>query len=117
MKIRFVVLFITTLLLVGCADKYAKLVMDINVGDSKSSVIKKLGPPENRQVNGEYEVLQYCTTGTSFGVSSYEVIWLHKGKVTGITSYNQYGDGSCTAHFKTINWEKPSDMILEIRNR
>ncbi|MCS0352720.1 DUF2845 domain-containing protein [Vibrio ordalii] len=90
---------------------------EINAGDSKSDVIAKVGAPENRQFSGKNEAFQYCTTGTSFGVSTYNVIWFFDSKVTGANSYSLSRAGSCSGHFKTLNWEDAPDTIIELRDR
>lgn len=105
------------LLISGCASKYTAQIMNINPGDTKATVISKLGTPENRQFNGEHEVFQYCTTGTSFGVSSYDVIWFYNGRVTGVSTYNVKDAGMCTSHFKQVKWEEAPDTVVEVRHR
>ena len=100
----------------GCAT-VDPVFNEINLGDSKAVVINKLGSPENRQFSGKNEALQYCTAGTSFGVSTYNIIWLYDGKVSGSNSYNLSRAGSCSGHFKMLNWEDAPDAIIEIRDR
>ena len=70
-----------------------------------------------RQFKGKNEALQFCTTGTSFGVSTYNIIWLYDGKVTGSNSYNLSRPGMCSGHFQMINWDDAPDQIIEIRDR
>jgi hypothetical protein len=106
------------LLLPGCAS-FDKRINTIQAGDSKEKVIEILGDPEDRQFKGKDEALQYCKTGTGFGMCGYRTIWFYDGRVTGITSYSMkcVGPGSCGAHFKTIKWEDAPDHTIEIRQR
>lgn len=59
----------------------------LNPGDSKAKVLEVMGPPKDRQFQGDYEVWQYCITGAGFGYHDYRAIWLRNDQVTGITSY------------------------------
>ena len=103
-------------LLWGCATVPVAF-NEINAGDSKSDVVVKVGAPENRQFSGKNEAFQYCTTGTSLGVSTYNIIWFFDGKVTGVNSYSLERPGLCSGHFKTLNWEDAPDTIIELRAR
>ena len=109
-------LLLLSLLVYGCAT-VNKGFLTIEAGDSKESVIEAVGQPDNRQMNGKNEALQYCTTGTSFGVSTFYVVWLYDGKVTGLTSYKVSHAASCMGHFRSINWEDAPDHVLELRVR
>jgi len=86
-------------------------------GDSKESVLNKMGSPGDRQFKGQNEAYQYCTTGTSFGKSTFNVVWLFAGEVTGASTYNVSHAGSCMGHFKQINWEYAPDVSSEIRKQ
>jgi len=114
--LKKIILIMLLILFSGCASKN-KALFDINPGDTKASVIAKLGDPENRQFKGKNEAIQYCTTGTSFGVSTFDIIWLYDGKVTGVNSYNLSKAGMCSAHFESVKWENAPDHIIEIRER
>jgi hypothetical protein len=103
-------------LLAGCAT-VSPAFNEINAGNSRSEVIAKVGQPENRQFRGKNEAFQYCTTGTSFGVSTYNIIWFFDGKVTGVNSYSLQRASSCSGHFKMIDWEDAPDKVIEIRDR
>ena len=111
-----IILPILLLLFSGCATKN-KAFFDINPGDTKASVIEKLGHPEDRQFKGKNEAIQYCTTGTSFGVSTFDIVWLYDGKVTGVNSYNLHRAGMCSGHFESVKWEDAPDNIIEVRKR
>lgn len=113
---KFFGLIIPFLLLVGCASQPSAM-FEVNYGDTKSSVIEKLGPPENRQFKEDYEAFQYCTTGTSFGASTFNIIWLRNGLVTGMNSYTVNHAGMCSGHFRQISWEDAPDHIIEIREK
>ncbi|MFA6144919.1 MAG: hypothetical protein WCW84_06110 [Sulfurimonas sp.] len=111
-----ILILILLILFSGCATKN-KAFFNINAGDSKASVIDKLGYPEDRQFNGKHEAIQYCTTGTSFGVSTFDVVWLYDGKVTGVNSYNLHGAGMCSGHFESVKWEDAPNQTIEVRQR
>lgn len=113
---NILLLVILGLIIAGCAT-VDKAFFEINESDSKESVISRLGPPENRQFKGKNEAFQYCTTGTSFGVSTFNIIWFYDGKVTGVSSYSLNRAGMCSGHFQTINWEDAPDQVIEIRER
>lgn len=113
---RALMTLLVFLFLTACASQ-PSAIFDINYGDSKSSVIQKLGPPEDRQFKEGYEALQYCTTGTSFGASTFNIIWLKDGLVTGVNSYTVNHAGSCSGHFRQVKWEDAPDQIIEIRER
>lgn len=100
----------------GCAT-VDKGFLTIEAGDGKESVIEAVGQPDDRQMNGKNEALQYCTTGTSFGVSTFNVVWLYDSNVTGLTSYKVSHATSCKGHFRTVNWEDAPDHVIEIRDR
>lgn len=89
----------------------------INAGDLKESVLAKMGTPDDRQFKGKNEAFQYCTTGTSFGQSTFNIVWFYDGKVTGANTYTVAHAGSCMGHFRPINWENAPDRIVEIRER
>lgn len=113
---RKIILTILLIFFSGCVTKN-KALLEINPGDTKASVIKKLGNPENRQFKGKNEAIQYCTTGTSFGVSTFDIIWLYDGKVTGVNSYNLSRAGICSGHFERVKWENAPTHIIEVRDR
>lgn len=102
--------------LISCSS-VNELFFTINPGDSKESVIGKMGPPDDRQFKGKNEAFQYCTTGTSFGQSTFNVIWFFDGKVTGANTYTVSHAASCMGHFKQINWEDAPDITFEVRER
>ncbi|MGJ3499890.1 hypothetical protein [Piscirickettsia salmonis] len=90
--------------------------MDINAGDTKLQVIKKVGSPENRQFSKSNQAFQYCTTGTSFGTSTFHIIWFQKGQVTGVNTYSLRRPGLCPGSFKEIQWKNAPHKIIEFRN-
>ena len=107
---------ILILLLPACANVNQQF-FAINTGDSKQSVIDKMGAPDDRQFQGKNEAFQYCTTGTSFGKSTFNVVWFYSGVVTGANTYTVSHAASCMGHFRQINWENAPDVTLEVRNR
>lgn len=66
----------------------------LNYGDSKQAVLKFMGPPMDRQVNGQKEEWQYCTPRAELGWNDYEKIQFNAGQVTGIDVYRS-GVSSC----------------------
>ena len=80
----------------------------IGIGDEKEQVLKILGPPGDRQLQGSNEAWQYCeTTGAGFGYHDYRIIWLYNGKVTGFTSYKSArGGSSCVKEIRPVRWEE-----------
>ena len=100
---KILVLTIVMFLLSGCATVDKKF-YTINRGDSRESVIEKMGPPEVREVQGKSEAFQYCTTGTSFGVSTFTLVWIHDGIVAGTSAYKLTRPGMCSFHFEQVNW-------------
>ncbi|RUO29235.1 hypothetical protein CWE12_09630 [Aliidiomarina sedimenti] len=96
------VLIISLALLAGCASQ-PSAIFDINYGDTRASVVEKLGPPEDRQFKEDYEAFQYCTTGTSFGAITFNIIWLRNEVVTGMNNYTANHEGSCSGHFRQIS--------------
>ncbi len=114
--LRFFIVTGMVFLLSGCASKSNVQIMNINVGDTKASVVNKLGTPDKREFYGKHEAIQYCATG--FGASSYDVIWFYNGRVTGVNAYTVSGrSGICTVHFKNVNWENAPDTVVEVRRR
>ena len=112
MEKRIILVFSMIFLFSGCAG-FPKETINLSNGDKKQDILKYYGTPENRQFDGDYEAWQYCIRGTGFGVSSFRTIWLYKGNVTGVISYEQ--QGGC--NFKAINWKDAPNYSVEIRNR
>jgi hypothetical protein len=117
-KLVFFVALCFLVLLAGCASSFNRVNI-IQPGETKEKVISILGEPEDRQFKGNDEAWQYCKTGTGFGMCGYKTIWFYGGRVTGITSYSMAcaGFGSCTAHFRQIQWDNAPDRTIEIRER
>jgi len=111
MKSIFIVIGVI-FLLSGCAG-FPKETLNLSNGDSKQDILKYYGAPKNQQFHGKYEAWQYCIRGTDFGISSFRTIWLYKGKVVGVTSYDK--NGNC--NFDPIKWEEAPDYTIEVRNR
>ena len=98
---------IITLLLVACGSLGMRSDL-IGIGDDEEHVLNIMGPPIDRQRKGSHEAWQYCqTTGAGFGYHDYRIIWLYKGKVTGITSHtSSRGGSSCVMDIRSIRWEE-----------
>ncbi len=101
------------ILLAGCGTLEKKTIL-LNLNDDKSRVLEVMGPPGDRQMEGDNEAWQYCISGAGFGYNDHRIIWFKSGHVTGITSYRTTRSG-CSGAFKTIKWEDAPDYIKEIR--
>lgn len=108
--------FVLVIFLSACVSVNSEF-FKINNGDTKASVIARMGAPDDRQFQGKNEAFQYCTTGTSFGKSTFNIIWFYDGLVTGASSYTITHMASCMGYFKKINWNDKPDLIVETRNR
>lgn len=120
MKSKFLVMKMITssiLLLSGCGTLEKKTILLEN-GSSKEMVLSALGVPDDRQMNGQNEVWQYCQTGAGFGFHDYRMIWFRMGKVVGITSYKSTRAGTlCSSSIKEVRWEEAPDVKVELRVR
>jgi hypothetical protein len=116
-KTRLVIFLFVIIILSSCGTLEKKSIL-INVDDDKNKILEIMGTPDDRQLQGQNEVWQYCVTGAGFGYHDYRVIWFRNGRVTGITSYKDSTPASsCVGHFKTIRWEEAPDSTIEIRQR
>ena len=106
-------LFLFTFVLSACGTLDKKTIL-INLDDDKSKVLEIMGPPDDRQMEGQSEAWQYCKSGSSFGYNDHKVIWFQSGHVTGITTYRSQTTG-CTGGFRTIRWEDAPHEIKEYR--
>jgi hypothetical protein len=101
---------------VGCATQSISAeAAAISVGDDKKVVLKEMGPPENRQMQGKLEAWQYCSTG--FSKDEYLIVWMADGKVTGMTTYTAVNMASCSGGFREVRWEDAPTISVEVRNR
>lgn len=116
-KTKLAIFSLAIIILSACGTLEKKSIL-INSGDDKNRVLSIMGTPDDRQLQGQNEVWQYCITGAGFGYHDYRVIWFRNGMVTGITSYKDHTPASsCVGHFKTIRWEDAPDRTIEIRQR
>jgi len=116
-KIKLAIFPFVVIALFACGTLERKSSL-INVDDDKTRVLEVMGAPDDRQLQGQNEVWQYCVTGAGFGYHDYRVFWFYNGRVTGITSYKDHTPASsCVSHFKTIHWEDAPDHTEEIRTR
>lgn len=108
---RVIIPVIFVWLAAACASggALAKKVAGVQPGETKASLMQRLGAPGNRQFQGDDEALQYCEQSTAAYMSDapaqYTVVWLHAGKVTGVTSYSGQRAGRCTGGYQTVRWE------------
>lgn len=118
MKFRLItVVAIFAVLLAACGSLEKKAVL-LNLGDTKEQVLVAMGPPDDRQLNGENEAWQYCQTGAGFGYHDYRTIWFSRGKMTGINSYKgSRPASSCVTDIRPIKWEEAPNTTIEIRSR
>lgn len=105
------------IVLSACGSLEKKSIL-ISHGDLKNKVISVMGTPDDRQLKGRNEVLQYCQTGAGFGYHDYRTFWLYDGKVTGINSYKSSRPGSsCMTDIRPVKWEDAPDITIEHRER
>lgn len=118
MKFRFVALAIMFAVLLSACGSLQKKATLLNLGDTKEQVLSVMGPPDDRQLNGENEAWQYCQTGAGFGHHDYRVIWFQRGKISGINSYKSSRPASsCVTDIRPIKWEDAPNTTIEIRSR
>lgn len=112
----FAILFLS--LLISACGSLEKKASSLNLGDTKEQVIGVMGAPDDRQLLGENEALQYCQTGAGFGYHDYRTIWFYRGKVTGINSYKSSRPASsCITDIRPIRWEDAPTSTIEVRSR
>ena len=83
-------LFLFTFVLSACGTLDKKTIL-INLDDDKSKVLEIMGPPDDRQMEGQSEAWQYCKS-------------TYRSQTTG-----------CTGGFRTIRWEDAPHEIKEYR--
>ena len=113
-SILSVVLFLSSYM-AGCGTLEQKTIL-LNVGDTKERVLDVMGPPQDRQINGQQEAWQYCISGAGFGWNDHRVVWFNAGQVTGINSYRS-GVSGCRGGIQPARWESAPNSVLEIRQR
>lgn len=94
---------VLTWFLAACAS--APNTSSIAAGQTMDQVRATLGEPEDRQFRDSQEAWQYCRTGTSFGTSSYRIIFFRDGTVSGVESYSRNRPGPCSTGFKQIEFK------------
>ena len=94
----------------GCGTLDHKTIL-LNVGDSKESVLKVMGLPQDRQVSGQQEAWQYCVSGAGFGWNDHKVVWFNAGHVTGINSYRS-GVTGCKGGIQPVRWDNAPSSHL-----
>jgi hypothetical protein len=85
-------------------------------GDSRVRAVELLGPPNDTDADEDDEALRYCRAAPSEsdGNADYAVVWLYKGAVTGVTTYQRplaKLGGSCARGFKPVHWEDAPDRV------
>ena len=84
----------------------------VQPGDARARVLEQLGEPSDRQFSGDDEALQFCKTTGNVLLDSqageYTVVWLFKGRVTGVTTYREVLGSfkKCESAFRSIRWEE-----------
>lgn len=86
----------------GALSKHAA---SIASGDTRASVIQRLGLPGDRQFQGDNEALQYCSANLLGGSTQYTVVWLYGGRVTALTTYPGDPARTCRGGYQTVRWE------------
>jgi hypothetical protein len=83
---------------------------------SANEVQDILGPPKDRQFNGDNEAWQYCSTGIGIP-DEFTLIWMYRETVTGMERYRNTESGSCESFFRQVKFEDVPDIIIENRRR
>lgn len=119
---QFLFLIISITILFGCFAQ--KPIYDlrenqilIDAGMSKQEVIDIMGVPGDRQLNGELEAWQYCSS--SFTTFEYIVVWFYNRKVGSVITYK---DQTCLAIkceqcFRSVDFQTPPNAIIELRTK
>ena len=76
---KILILFILTVLVVGCAGS-AKKINNLTLGMTKSEVIETMGKPDYSNVREEVEILNYRLTSNSLFTDAY-IVRIKQGKV------------------------------------
>ena len=113
-------LIVLCVLAVGCSSTgrvsdVREATLLISYGDSKQSVLDKLGVPGDRSFRENGEAWQYCSTG--FSKDSYATVWFRDESVVAVTTSSAYiVDGFCNGAFPTVDWgQMPAYTTIEIR--
>lgn len=114
---RYLLQVLCLIIVVGCASSNPALrqLASIENGMAKADLIQLAGPPQDRQMQGDYEALQWCESG--FVQSNYKLVWLYKNKVAGMNTYQVGGAAACEDRFKTVRWEEAPSYTVEVRGR
>lgn len=106
----FCVAFVASALLAACAtqDTSSRTQLfsssvGIRAGMTADDLQKLMGPPQNRQFEGRDEAWQWCSTGYA-EPDAYVLVWLSRGVVTGMQTYNNTRTGPCESFFRTVKW-------------
>jgi hypothetical protein len=118
MKKRTVLIIVCIVGLFSCGtSRLERAALYIEPGMTQNQVLSVMGTPGNRQFEGSNEAWQWCRTGWEMTGDSYIVVWFYRGYVTGMNSYKNFQYGSCSAFYRTINWEERPNDIIEFRHR
>lgn len=117
-----ILLLIAVIILSGCYSqkKVQQLRQNqilVDAGMSKQEVMTLLGTPGDRQLNGDLEAWQYCSS--SLTTFEFVVVWFFNKKVGSVTTYKTYTCPTlnCNQCFRSVNFEAPPDAIIELRNK
>jgi S1-C subfamily serine protease len=77
----------------------------ITPGMTRAALFNLIGDPDNRETNGPFEALQYCSTGMVL-TDTYTTIFLKEGKVLSHHTQNLalVIGGPCREEFPPVNW-------------
>ena len=101
-RLIFVSIILGTFVLTSCAMTTGEKIKHLNIGMTRTEVVKMLGRPDGVQKSGEYEALKYAhrlVTGWAWDRADYNVI-LKDGKVI------EYGPGEVRVK------EGPTSILL-----
>ena len=71
MNTRLSAIVVVSFLMTACGGLEKKSIL-VNNGDTKQQVIEAMGTPDDRQLNGDAEVWQYCQTGLASDITTIE---------------------------------------------
>ena len=101
-RVIFVPIILITFVLTSCAMTTGEKIKHLNIGMTRTEVVKMLGRPDGVQKSGKYEALKYAhrlVTGWAWDRADYNVI-LKDGKVI------EYGPGEVRVK------EGPTSILL-----
>ena len=104
LRLMFVLAIFTAL--GACGNLGAKVQgAKIKFGDSRASLVSRLGNPTRVETDGDFTILRYCNTDVAGvrGDALYDFVLVNDTLVYQ-TNYNNTRAGFCSSFFRPINW-------------